>query len=299
MEAINFQQIEIQNIKSDFLKQKEIKLYVLRLDKIHPIISGNKSFKLRYYLMDARNKKKNTIATFGGAWSNHIVATAFACYTAGLQSIGFIRGDELPNLSHTLELARKYKMKLIFVSRENYKSKEALIEKHKSEDWYWIPEGGFGKLGAKGASEIFSTIKHDHYSHIIAAVGSGTMLAGLTQAIHAKQKVIGISCMKGNTSLSAQVKSLINNEEQQTLFEIIDEYHFGGFGKHPPNLIDFMNETYRKHTLPLDIVYTSKTFYGVMDLIQKGFFSKGSQLLVIHSGGLQGNMSLGDKLLTF
>lgn len=299
MEALNFRAIEVDKIKLEILDEKDIAIDVLRLDKIHKVISGNKSFKLRYYLQDAVNNHKKTIATFGGAWSNHIVATAFACNSIGLQSIGYIRGDELPILSETLLFAKEYGMKLYFVSRADYKDKSAIIEKDTNEDVYWIPEGGFGKLGAKGASEILATVEADNYSHIVAAVGSGTMLAGLVQSIKKDQQVIGISSMKGNTSLNNQIKSLIPEKEKHSLFTIIDEYHFGGFGKHPQVLIDFINKTFQLHQLPLDIVYTGKTFFALLDLIEKGFFAKGSRLLIIHSGGLQGNKSLGDKLLTF
>ncbi len=299
MIPINFQKIDIQKIKAEWLDNKEIALDVLRLDKIHPIISGNKSFKLAHYIGDCIEKHKTTIATFGGTWSNHIVATAYASKIAGLQSIGIIRGDRTTALSSTLIAAKTYGMKLFFVSRNEYRNKELTKEKYANDDWYWINEGGYGSLGAKGASEILATISSEKYSHIIAAVGSGTMLAGLTQSITNAQRVIGISSMKGNTNLHEEVKRLIVNIEKRESFDIIDDYHFGGFGKHPKLLIDFMNETYLEHGLPLDIVYTGKTFFAVKNLIEKDFFPKGSQLLIIHSGGLQGNMSLGDNFLTF
>lgn len=299
MKTIEIPPVEIQTITGDWLEQKGIGLDVLRLDKVHPVVSGNKSFKLKYYLQQAISQQKTTVATFGGAWSNHIVATAYACKMVSLASIGFIRGDELTELSSTLAAAKEYGMKLSFVSREEYRDKENIQAQHDHTDRYWIPEGGYGTIGAKGASEILASIDTEKYTHIIAGVGTGTMLAGLTESATIYQKVIGISCMKGNSSLQYQVAALLSDQSKHEQFEIIHDYHFGGFGKHVPFLIDFMNEIYTLYQLPLDIVYTSKTFFAVKDLIEKDFFSNGNYLLIIHSGGLQGNSSLGDKVLTF
>ena len=299
MKTFEIPPVEIQTITGDWLAQKGIGLDVLRLDKIHPVVSGNKSFKLKYYLQQAISQQKTTVATFGGAWSNHIVATAYACKLMGLSSIGFIRGEELTELSATLAAAKECGMKLYFVSREEYRDKENIQALQGHTDRYWIPEGGYGILGAKGASEILASIDVEKYTHIIAAVGTGTMLAGLTKSATINQKVIGISCMKGNPSLQHQVAALLSDESKEGQFEIIHDYHFGGFGRHPPSLIAFMNDIYTLYQIPLDIVYTGKTFFAVKDLIEKDFFSNGNQLLIIHSGGLQGNSSLGDKVLTF
>ena len=289
--------VNIETIHAEWLTDKKVALDVLRLDKIHPVVSGNKWFKLKYYLQEAEAQKKTTIATFGGAWSNHIVAVAFACKEASLKSIGIIRGEQPRVLSHTLEKAVEYGMELHFVTREEYRIKEAVIQKLAYNNWYWINEGGYGEAGAKGASEILSGVDLWHYSHIIAAVGTGTMLAGLVLAATTKQKVIGISSMKGNLSLEQGILRLIDKQKTGAKFQVIHDYHFGGYGKHPTPLIDFINEVYAKHDLPLDIVYTGKTFFAIKDLTEKNFFEPRSKLLMIHSGGLQGNASLGDKLL--
>ncbi len=295
--TFNFNPVSVETIQAEWLSDKKIALDILRLDKIHPVISGNKWFKLKYYLQDAVSLHKTTVATFGGAWSNHIVAVAFACKEAALKSIGIIRGEQPAVLSHTLKKAAEYGMELHFSTREEYRNKELVMQKFANKNWYWINEGGYGKLGAKGASEILSTVELRHYSHIIAAVGTGTMLAGLLLAAGSKQKVTGISSMKGNSLLEKEILNLIADQKPEATFQVIHDYHFGGYGKHPSTLIDFINEIYSKHQLPLDIVYTGKTLFAIKDLAEKDFFEPGSRLLMIHSGGLQGNAGSPAKTL--
>lgn len=295
---MNFNAIDVQPIDAAWLQQKKISLDVLRLDKIHEVVSGNKWFKLKYYLQQAKAFDKTTIATFGGAWSNHIIATAYAAREAGLKSVGIIRGEKPAILSATLQLALNNGMDLIYVARQQYRHKETLIEAFTNEDWFWINEGGYGALGAKGSADMLTITDTSHYTHIIAAVGTGTMLAGLILAATKSQRIIGISSMKGNTALEEQVRKLLP-AANQTNFTIFHDYHFGGYGKHPHQLIDFMNDTYNKYNLPLDIVYTGKTFFAIKDLAEKTFFKPGSSILMIHSGGLQGNKSLPPQVLAF
>lgn len=290
----------VQPIQAEWITDKKVALDVLRLDKIHPVVSGNKWFKLKYYLHEALAMHKTTIATFGGAWSNHIIAAAFASKVNGLKSIGIIRGEKPAVLSDTLKKAMEYGMELYFVTREEYRQKEGIVQKISENDWYWINEGGYGEQGAKGASEILSQADTSPYSHIIAAVGTGTMLAGLILSANKTQEVIGISSMKGNKSLEKEISALIHaDNKEKASFKVIHDYHFGGYGKHPVQLIDFINEIYLKHHLPLDIVYTGKTMFAIKDLTEKDFFQPGSRLLMIHSGGLQGNAGLPAKVLAF
>jgi 1-aminocyclopropane-1-carboxylate deaminase len=296
---VDFSAIKVQPIEAEWLTSKQVSLDVLRLDRIDPFVSGNKWYKLKYYLEEAIHLQRSTIATFGGAWSNHIVATAFAARQAGLQSVGFIRGEKPKVLSRSLQLAEGSGMDLYFVSREQYRKKEELPQAFVSEDWYWIGEGGYGFLGAKGASEILTTIDTDRYSHIIAPVGTGTMLAGLVSACKTGQAVVGISSMKGNASIEQRIKKLTADQTIETSFVINHDYHFGGYGKHPPPLIAFINEVYHTLDLPLDIVYTGKTFYATRDLVANNYFMPGSRLLMIHSGGLLGNRSLPPEVLLF
>ncbi len=296
---VDFNVIDIQHIDAAWLQQKKISLDVLRLDKMHEVVSGNKWFKLKYYLQQAEANNKTTIATFGGAWSNHIIATAFAAQEAGLKSVGIIRGEKPAILSETLQLALNFEMKLIYVTRDQYRHKKALVEAYEHENWFWISEGGYGATGADGAADMLTTIDTSHYTHIIAAVGTGTMLAGLILSSTKSQQIIGISSMKGNLALEEQVRKLLPAAGMQKNFTIFHDYHFGGYGKHPHQLIDFINDAYKQYQLPLDIVYTGKTFFAIKDLTEKSFFQPASQILMIHSGGLQGNKSLPPQVLAF
>jgi 1-aminocyclopropane-1-carboxylate deaminase len=292
------EKIFTQTIVASWLEEKNIKLDILRLDVLHPVISGNKWFKLKYYLLQAKHNNYNTVATFGGAFSNHILASACACGKAGLKSIGIIRGEQPLVLSHTLLLAEQYGMNLQFISKLAYRDKKA-IEKD-FENIYWIPEGGYGNLGAKGANEILSFCKEpENYTHIVCAVGTGTMMAGIIQFVNSVQTVIGISVMKNNYSLHEKVEGLLSNTDKHKSYKIIHDYHFGGYAKHPPELIQFMNDTWQQHQVPTDIVYTAKTFYAIRKMIISNTIPGGSNVLMIHSGGLQGNLSLPLKTFCF
>lgn len=278
----------------DFLKQGDVSVHVLRLDKIHPVISGNKWFKLQYYLEDAKKQQKKKIVTFGGAWSNHIVATAAAASMHGLSSAGIIRGEKPSHLSPTLEKAMQYGMELHFISREAYGKKE--IPFAKKDDEYYISEGGYGEKGAEGASDILN-YADKNFTHYCCATGTGTMTAGLVRAVAKEQKVVGISVMKNNEDLQENVRALLHETHRD--WEIIHDYHFGGYAKQKPALISFMNDFYRQTSVPSDFVYTGKLFYAINDLISINFFPGGSRLLLIHSGGLQGNVSLEKGTLIF
>lgn len=291
------QNSRIQHLPS--FSTKEIAVDILRLDLLHPIVSGNKWFKLQYYLQDAVATGKTTIASFGGAYSNHIVATAFAAKEAGLQSVGYIRGDNSTALSHTLADAKKYGMDLIFVDREQYRRKEEIIQETNNPAVYWIMEGGYGMLGAKGAADILNEITITPYTHILCAVGTGTMMSGLVKAALPHQHLIGISALKNNLSLADSISALLNKDEARKQFSILHDYHFGGYAKHPEALLQFMQQTWLSEELPTDIVYTSKLLFAAKDLVAKNHFAPGSRLLLIHSGGLQGNSSLPPNTLYF
>ena len=294
MEKINFDNITVDKISFAASIEKQIEVSILRIDKLHPVISGNKWFKLRFYLEEAKQLQKKTIVTFGGAYSNHIVATAAACKLNNFKSIGIIRGES-NYLSPTLLQAKEYEMQLIFISRENYKEKKTSVELITDEN-YFINEGGYGEKGMKGAVTILDYCEKKNFTHICCAVGTGTMLAGLVKASLPGQTAIGISVMKNNFELEENVTSLLPEKNN---FRIFHDYHFGGYAKHQPRLIEFMNEFYRQTHIPSDFVYTGKLFYAVNDLIEKKFFPAGSKVLIIHSGGLQGNASLGKRTLIF
>ena len=272
---------------------------VLRLDEIHPIVSGNKWFKLKNYLFDALANNKKAILTFGGTYSNHIVATAAASHYYKIKSIGIIRGERPKILSHTLQQALSYEMELFFISRNDYKEKvipgEAL-RNHDPGTVYLVDEGGYGKIGMLGAMEILEQLNSNDYSHIIAAVGTGTTLSGIISAAHPDQKIIGIPVLKDD-SLELKIRALLPTERQR--FQLIFDYHFGGYAKTSPELIQFMNNWYKQTGMPTDFVYTGKLFYAANDLLRKDFFPIGSKILIIHSGGLQGNLSLQQGTLIF
>jgi 1-aminocyclopropane-1-carboxylate deaminase len=274
---------------------------VLRLDLVHPVISGNKWFKLKEYLKEANDHGKRAIVTFGGAYSNHIVATAAAARQIGLPSIGIVRGEKPTVLSHTLNDAESYGMKLHFISREEYKKRMIpfeLYDQYPSEQLYIIDEGGYGPLGVLGAKDILRQFNSSSYTHIVDVVGTGTTIAGLVASSLPHQNIIGISSMKNNYSLESEIKALLPADtiKQPVL---IHDYHFGGYAKHPKELIDFMNAWFRITGIPTDFVYTGKLFFAINDLIEKEYFPSSSKLLAIHSGGLQGNLSLPKGTLIF
>jgi 1-aminocyclopropane-1-carboxylate deaminase len=295
------QEIELNNISVDVIaatqsNKNSVEVSVLRLDKIHSLISGNKWFKLRYYIEDALKQNKKTILTFGGAWSNHILATAAACNLYKLNSIGIIRGEEPQQLSYTLEQARKLGMKLVFSSREDYR--HGFVPEELNEvDHYLVNEGGYGDKGAAGAATILDYCDTKQYTHICCAAGTGTMMAGLIQASLPSNTIIGISVLKNNSGLEEKIRSLLPVAFPN--FQIIHDYHFGGYAKYKPELINFMNEYFSRTNIPSDFVYTGKLFFAINDLINADYFAAGSKLLIIHSGGLQGNASLEKGTLIF
>ena len=285
------QDIPINDISGFF--NGKIRADVLRLDTIDPVISGNKWFKLRFYVEEAIASGHSTIVTFGGAWSNHIVAAAALCKIYGLHVYGIIRGEEPAVLSPTLQQARMLGMELIFISRTAYREKiippELIPDPH-----YIIPEGGYGDAGARGAATIL-----DHcgpgYTHYCCAVGTGTMMAGLSRAAMPGQRVTGIAVLRDMIDLEKNVAALTSSSNWQ----IIHDYHHGGYAKHDPLLIQFMNSFYRQTNIPSDFVYTGKLFFAINDMVKNDFFPSGSRLLIVHSGGLQGNASLGKGTLIF
>lgn len=291
---------DINHIELDRLGKKngsKIPLSVLRTDLIHPVISGNKWFKLRFYLDEAVKKGYKTIGSFGGAYSNHIVALAAAAKMSGLASIGIIRGEA--DDSPTLQEARELGMKIKAVSRESFKDREEIIQSFpKQNEIYCVEEGGYGMQGARGAATILSAMDCSGFTHILCACGTGTMAAGLIMGAADHQKIIGISVLKNNTALEKSIAGLLPDALHRKI-HCIHDYHFGGYAKHPVQLIDYMNDFYQRTHIPSDIVYTSKLFYAAEDLIQKGYFEETANILLIHSGGLQGNRSLSKNTLCF
>jgi len=289
----------IQKIEMPDAKIQGISVSVLRLDLIHPVVSGNKIFKLKYYIDDAIKNGKQLI-TFGGPYSNHLVATAYAAQHAGLNSIGYVRGEKPTVLSDTLKDCTAYGMQLKFVKRDEYNKLQKELIQEDNKEIQVIPYGGYGRPGAMGAKKILEFEEASQYDIIMASCGSGTMAAGLLTAIHPHQHLLLVSAVKNNFSIEEEIKALLTEEEHANKhYTIHHEYHFGGFAKKDERLVRFMNEFYRDNRIPTDIVYTGKLAYALNDMLQKGKLPSNSNILLIHSGGLQGNRSLKNNELIF
>lgn len=277
------------------LSSSTVEASMLRLDKLHPIVSGNKWFKLRYYIEEAISQSCSTIASFGGPYSNHLVALAYVAKENNVKSIGYVRASKEDTVTLSLQEAQAYGMQLEFMGRTNFQEiKNDLLKtnQHRSIDnssIYFIDEGGYGSIGAKGAATILN--EHcKHYTTIIAAVGTGTMLAGLINAAEAHQEIIGIPVLKNENTIEGEIKSLLINKAAS--FSLLHNFHQGGYAKTNPALIAFMNQLWETEKIPTDIVYTGKLLMAVDSLLKEKYFKAGSKILVIHSGGLQGNRSL-------
>ena len=281
--------ITFDELNSPLLQQKNVQLSVARLDKIHPVVSGNKLFKLHYFLEECASGDYTSIRTFGGAYSNHLVATAFACKKLQVPCTGIVRGEKPANLSPTLLQCMEYNMQLEFVSREEYGniSNEQLTDGNILN----IPEGGFHPLGAKGASLIMDHIKAKQPTHVCLTVGTATTLAGILQKAGNDQQVIAIPVLKGMDDITKRLYTLNGKADYEQL-QIWSDYHFGGYAKKTAALLDCMNELYREYHLPTDFVYTAKMMYAVLEAVQQDHFPPGSHIMCLHTGGLQGNRSL-------
>ena len=266
-----------------------IELYVKREDKIHSFVSGNKYRKLKYNLLEADKQGFKTLLTFGGAYSNHIAAVASAGKILGFKTIGVIRGDELEsavNANPTLRFSNDCGMRFKFVSREVYRTKATpdFIKNLQSEfgDFYLIPEGGTNALAIKGCEEILYD-EDETFDYICCAVGTGGTISGLINCSKHGQQVLGFPALKGDF-----LQKDISKFATQSNWKLITDYHFGGYAKINTELVAFINQFKKAFDIPLDPVYTGKMMFGIFNLIEKGYFPKGSKILAIHTGGLQG-----------
>ena len=264
----------------NYIEFQNLPIGVLRLDLIDPEISGNKWFKLKYNIIEARQSGKKSILTFGGAFSNHIAATAKACYLEGIQSIALVRGESDALQNPTLSKAKELGMEFVFLSREEYKKKHELdflsSLQTKYPNSYIIPEGGNNELGELGCAEILNQ-STEEFNQIFCAVGTGSTFKGIGKSIKSNQFLTGINVL--NYQAQSNIKNTIIN----------NDYHFGGYAKHNSVLIDFKNWLEKKCGIELDYIYTAKLFYAVFDMIEKKHISTQDNCLIIHSGGLQGN----------
>lgn len=277
-----------QHVNLPLLKNNAIELFVKREDQIHPFVSGNKFRKLKYNLSVAKTKCYDSLLTFGGAFSNHIAATAYAGFEQGFSTIGVIRGEELrlKENNSTLAFAKSHGMELDFVDREKYREKdsESFIKelRKKFGNFYLIPEGGTNDYAVRGCEEILQDQDED-FDYICVAVGTGGTISGLINSVQANQQVLGFPALRGDF-LQAEIRKFATGSK----WKLIRDYHFGGYGKINLQLVEFINQFKRDTGIPLDPVYTGKMMYGILDLVEKGYFKSPCKILAIHTGGLQG-----------
>jgi len=277
------------NQQIDFENPYKIELYIKREDVLHDEISGNKFRKLKYNLEEAKRLGYTKLLTFGGAYSNHIAAVAAAGRDYGFETIGIIRGEELADKfleNPTLKKAFENGMQFEFVTRTQYRDKNnpqflAFLQQQFG-GFYFIPEGGTNELAVKGCEEIL-TEKDKIFDFICCAVGTGGTISGIINSLQPHQKALGFPALKGDF-LKEDIKKYTKNDH----WDLITDYHFGGYAKINEELIRFMRSFEQKYSIPLEPIYTGKMFFGIMDLINNGFFPEKSKILVIHTGGLQG-----------
>ncbi len=278
-----------QTVNEQHIEYLGVPLTIKRLDQIHPQISGNKFFKLKYNFQEAQQQGFKSMLTFGGAYSNHIAATAFAAHQFGFNSVGIIRGEELKDrpLNPTLATAQALGMQLHFISRTAYREKDqpdflqTLSQQFPSH--YVIPEGGTNPLAIQGCKEILTEQNKLHFDVICCAVGTGGTMTGLIEASHSHQTVIGFSALKGDF-LTEEVRQ----KTQKSNWYITDDFCCGGYAKTTPSLLEFMTWFEQQYQIPLEQVYTAKMLYGVFQWIEQANFKANQRILLIHTGGLQG-----------
>lgn len=294
--------LPVQVIQNDLLKEKEIRLFVFRLDLIHPQISGNKWFKLKYNIQKAREEGHDTLLTFGGAFSNHIAAAAAACKEFGFKSIGIIRGEETLPLNPRLAFAKACGMHLHYVTRTAYRTKKEDLFINELKNifgrFYLVPEGGSNALAIKGCAEIISLAKdlfrkeykeELKFDYACCASGTGATVGGIAASLAENEKALGFAVLKGGDFLKQDISDLLEQSghlNAKNRFDIITDYHFGGYAKHTGELDQFIDTFIKEQNIPVEFVYTGKLFYGIFDLINKNYFKPGSKILAIHTGGV-------------
>ena len=279
------------------LEHPNYSLFIKREDEIHPFISGNKYRKLKYNILRAKEENKETLLTFGGAFSNHILAVAAVGKEFGFKTIGVIRGEELCDKiadNPTLHKAQDFGMIFEFVSRENYndKNKPEFITRleEKFGNFYLLPEGGTNELAIQGCEEILSNADTE-FDFVCCAVGTGGTISGIINCSKPSQQVLGFPALKGDF-LTEDIRKFAKNSN----WKLITDYHFGGYAKVTEELIVFINEFHQKYKIPLDPIYTGKMVFGVLDLIEKKWFPDNSKILLLHTGGLQGIAGMNNLL---
>lgn len=295
-EIINFFNTQsyspLDELDSEVLKNKQLRIFIKRDDLLHPHISGNKWRKLKYNLIEARRQGHQQLLTFGGAYSNHIAATAAAGKEFDFKTIGIIRGERIEPLNATLSFAERQGMRLEFVDRVTYRKRTApefLSSLRKMFGaFHHLPEGGSNQLATRGTGEIIKELKEqlpEPISHICVSCGTGGTIAGLINEADSQTKIMGFSALKGDF-LNKDINDLLETRKEN--WSLVTDYHFGGYAKWDKQLIQFINDFRYNHSINLDPIYTGKMMYGIFELIKVDYFKSGSNITIIHTGGLQG-----------
>lgn len=290
----------IVQINDALIEKYGVELFIKREDLTDAIISGNKYRKLKYNLLNAKDVGLNKLLTFGGAYSNHIHAVAYAGQKYGFNTIGVIRGEETLPLNPTLLDASNYGMKFHYMSRTEYRDKMTpnIIEKLKNQfgEFYLIPEGGSNALAVKGCTEILDK-NEKNFDHICCACGTGGTIAGIIASLNGTKNVWGFPALKNGEFLKKDIFNLIDsfNSQSYNNWDLITKYHFGGYAKFNTDLIRFINQFKHQHNIQLDPIYTGKLLFAIYEEIKNGFFKTGERILAIHTGGLQGINGFNDR----
>ncbi|MCU0364668.1 MAG: pyridoxal-phosphate dependent enzyme [Ignavibacteriaceae bacterium] len=290
----------LEKVNDPLLKERKISLFIKREDLNHPHMSGNKWHKLKYNLQEARKQGKNTLLTFGGAYSNHIYATAAAGKIFNFNTIGIIRGEEHLPLNPTLSFAKDNGMQLYYLDRTSYRNKNSLEVisqlQEKFGDFYLVPEGGTNELAVKGCREIIKTIDIE-FDYICCPCGTSGTLAGLISGLQGHNFALGFAVLKGASFLKRDVGSLLKISGNSSLinWDINLDYHFGGYAKFNSALMNFISRFTSLTKIPIEPIYTGKMLFGIYDLIAKDYFNEGSRIVALHTGGLQGLRGLSKK----
>lgn len=284
----------VHQIHSKLFDERGLNVFIKRDDLIHPIISGNKWRKLKYLLMDAQEQGKTHLVTFGGAYSNHLLATAAAAAKFGFKSTGIVRGEEVNN--DTLFLCRLHGMNLIFTDRQSYRDKPGLFSSYfeNDADAYFIDEGGASALGTKGVSELIDELP-EIYNHIFCACGTGTTAAGIINGIsehHISTSFHGITVLKNGEFLRKDIDAFLTSSAE---YDLQADYHFGGYGKVTNELIAFVKNFIASTGILIEPIYTGKMLYAIYDLAAKNYFKPADKILAIHTGGIWGLLGMKDK----
>ncbi|KZY45077.1 MULTISPECIES: 1-aminocyclopropane-1-carboxylate deaminase/D-cysteine desulfhydrase [unclassified Oleiphilus] len=297
---------EVHSFPLEIAKDQLVTLDCLRLDKVHPFISGNKWYKLKHHLLAAVAAGKSQIVSFGGAHSNHLHALAYAANQLNLDSVGIVRGEPHGDLTPTLQDCEKWGMKIQWLDRETYRHTASnttpdMYKEAMPEAWV-VPEGGAGRQGTLGIESLFNTLHHAgqlNYDLIACAVGSGATLAGIAQANIGRAQCVGFSALKNAHDLEHRVERQLSGASRVNPWRICHHYHFGGFAKINSRLTEFISDVYDEHGLVLDPVYTGKMMYGLAEYIHQGRIQAGARVLAVHTGGLQGWRGFGESYQRF